>query len=249
MVSNTYFLYEFHGLWYKTIGLTVFAYFLALILSRLMGRKAISQMTFFDFVVGITLGSITSNLLSDKNHPVVSSTTGLIIISLLVIILDYIHLKSYKTAKIIDSEPVVLVENGNMVNKNFLKTRITILEFMQLLREKNCFNIADIEYAILETNGKLSVLFKSQKQALTPSDMKIPTEYKGLTKDIILDGNIMFENLKEVKQTKDWLLNELKHFNVSNVNNVFYAGLDTSGKLYVSIKNNSSEKEGKYGIE
>lgn len=234
---------------YKTIGLTALSYFLTLILSRLMGRKAISQMTFFDFVVGITMGSIAATLLIDKNHSVISATTGLIIISLLVIIIDLIHIKSFKTAKLFDSEPVVLVEKGKMVDKNFRKTKITIVEFMQLLREKNCFNIADIEYAILETNGKLSVLFNSQKQTVTPYDMKISTEYKGLTKDIIIDGTLMLENLKEANQTKEWLLNELNRFNVSNMKDVFYAGIDSTGKLYVSIKNNNSEKEGKYGIE
>ena len=122
-------------------------------------------------------------------------------------------------------------------------------ELTSLLREKNIFSIADVEFAILETDGKLSVLPKSEKQPLKPSDLNIPTPYQGLTKDIIIDGNIMEENLIDTQRDKTWLIQQLSLYNVKDIKEVFYAGLDSKGNLYVSKKNNQEEFEGKYGIE
>lgn len=233
----------------KTLGLTILSYFLTFILTRIIGRKAISQMTFFDFVVGIIIGSIAANLIVIQKHSITSSITGLIIISLLVIIIDLLHIKSIKTSKLFDSEPVVIIQNGKIVDQNMKKTRLTLTELMMQLREKNAFNVADVEFALLETDGKISVLPKSQKQPVTPSDLNIPTGYKGLTKDLVIDGSIMNENLKDTHLDTEWLLNELKGYNIYDLNKVFYAGLDTSGNLYISKKHTDTEQDGKYGIE
>lgn len=120
---------------------------------------------------------------------------------------------------------------------------------MMLLREKDVFNVADVEFAVFETNGKLSVLKKSQKMPVTPSDLNIPTPYIGLTKDIIINGKILEENLQDTHLDKKWLTNELEKQNFYKIEDVFYAGLDTLGNLYVSERNKSQEKHGQHGIE
>ena len=101
------------------------------------------------------------------------------------------------------------------------KERFTMEELTSLLREKNIFSIADVEFAILETDGKLSVLPKSEKQPLKPSDLNIPTPYQGLTKDIIIDGNIMEENLIDTQRDKTWLIQQLSLYNVKDIKEVF----------------------------
>ena len=118
-----------------------------------------------------------------------------------------------------------------------------------LLREKDAFSITGVEYAVLETDGKLSVLKKSQKQPVTPSDLNIPTSYTGLTKDIIMDGKVMEENLRGANLDRGWLMQKLQAQNYRSEEEVFYAGLDTTGDLYVSSRNREQVKEKQSGIE
>ncbi|HBV86314.1 DUF421 domain-containing protein [Desulfosporosinus sp.] len=227
----------------------LFAFILLLIVARLMGRKVISQMTFFDFGVAISIGSITANLAMSQGSTTITAVTVLITFGTLSIITGYLHIKSLWFRKLTNSEPVTAIANGQIIDKNLKRLRLTTNELTSLLREKNIFNIADVEFAILENEGKLSVLPKSQKQPLTPSDLNITTVYKGLTADIIIDGNIMQENLRSAKLNEEWLKNQLNSQGISSVQEVFYAGLDSSGNLYVSKKTNNEETEGQYGIE
>lgn len=226
------------------------AFIVTLILSRVMGRKLISQMTFFDFVVGVTIGSVAANLaLGPYNVAIRSGVSVLVVLSGMVILFDFIHIKSFWGRKLVDSEPIVAVKNGQIVDSNLRKERFSVSELLMLLRQKNIFNLADVEYALLEADGKLSVLPKSQKQPLTPSDMNMQTPYKGLTSDLIYDGNIMTENLKNTQFTDETLITALRAQGVVNISDVFYAGLDSSGNLHVSLKNKDIEKHGLYGIE
>lgn len=231
-------------------GTRVFiAYFLLLALTRIMGRKMISQITFFDFVVGVIVGSVTANISVSQTNPIVSGITVLVVLTLITVTIDFSNIKSFFSRKLINSEPIAVVENGKIIEENLEKTRLPLGDLMMLLREKNTFNISDVEFAMFETDGKLSVLKKSQKQPVTPSDMNIPTTYTGLTKDIIIDGEIMDENLKDTNLDNNWLMAKLKENNFNSVEEVFYAGLDTSGNLYISTKNRTYEKEGQHGIE
>jgi uncharacterized membrane protein YcaP (DUF421 family) len=228
---------------------TAIGYFIALIITRIVGRKMLSQMTFFDFVIGVTIGSVTANLAMVSQIKDSSAITVLVTLAVLTLILDYGHIKSLFIRKLVNSEPTVVIENGSIVNQNMKRTRFTINELMMQLREKSVFNIADVEFAILETDGSLSVLPKSQKMPLTPSDLNISTKYNGLTKDLVIDGNIMFENLKDINLDEHWLSIQLKDHGITNTREVFYAGLDSSGNLFVSKRQKNPEKHGKYGIE
>jgi uncharacterized membrane protein YcaP (DUF421 family) len=225
-------------------------YLLAILLTRLMGRKLISQMTFFDFVMGVSMGSIVANAIMGANSTPLSATVALVAVALLTIITGYLHIKSFKARKLINSEPVTLVKNGSIVENNMRNTRITINELMMKLREKNVFSLADVEFAIMETDGQLSVLPKADKQPLTPSHMNIQTTSTGLTSDIIIDGNVMEENLNSAGLDKKWLQEQLKAQNITDASQVFYAGVDNNKKLYISKKNiKEKEKHGEHGIE
>ncbi|KNY27178.1 YetF domain-containing protein [Pseudobacteroides cellulosolvens] len=225
------------------------AYFLLLSLTRIMGRKMISQITFFDFVVGVIVGSVAANISVSQQNPVLSGVTVLVVLALITVTIDSSNIKSIFTRKLTNSEPVTVVENGKIIAENLKRTRLPLDNLMMLLREKNTFNIADVEFAIFETDGKLSVLKKSQKQPITPSDLNISTAYAGLTKDIIIDGKVMDENLKDANLDREWLIQKLRYSNFNSIEEVFYAGLDTSGNLYISSKNRTKEKEGQHGIE
>lgn len=206
-------------------------------------------MTFYDFVFSLTLGSVTANLVTGQDNTLASTTTVIITWAFLAILTDYLHIKSMWFRKLINSEPVTVISKGKIVDKNLKKLRLNINELTSLLREKNIFNISDVEFAIIENEGQLSVLPKSQYQPLTPSDLNITTKYKGLTADIIIDGNIMKENLKNANLNEEWLKSKLNTQGIENLKDVFYAGLDTSGNLYVSKRSKNRETEGQYGIE
>lgn len=175
---------------------TVIAYLLLLVVARFMGRKALSQMTFFDFAVIITLGSVTANLAMGQNSTPVSATTTLLTLGALALITGCLHIKSVWVRKLTNSEPVTAIENGRILDRNLKKVRYTMNELTSLLREKDVFNIADVEFAIIENHGQLSVQ------------------------------------------------------GVSNAEQVFYAGLDSSGNLFVSVKQlDTKERHGQYGID
>ncbi len=232
--------------------LRVFAsYLLLLVLTRAMGRKLISQMTFFDFVVGVTVGSVVVNISVNQKRAVTSGITVLLALTAFTVAIDYLNMKTFFSRKLTNSEPVTIIENGKIVVENLTKVRLTLDNLMMLLREQSVFNISDVEFAIFETNGKLSVLKKSQKQPVTPSDLNIQTKYSGLTRDIIIDGRVMEENLTGANLDKNWLLDKLKENNLHKVENIFYAGLDTLGNLYISSNSSkrSEEKHGQHGIE
>lgn len=228
----------------------ILIYILALFLTRIMGRKLISQMTFFDFIMGVSMGSIVANAVVGQEFTSTSAATALVVLSILTIASAYLHVKSFRLRKLINSEPVTLVENGTIVEENMKNIKLTINELMMKLREKNTFNLADVEFAIMETDGELSVLPKADKQPLTPKHMNIQTTSSGLTRDIIIDGIIMEENLTSVGLDKKCLTTQLNSQNIKDVSEVFYAGLDNTKKLHISKKSkNDKESHGKYGIE
>ncbi|NMM63742.1 DUF421 domain-containing protein [Clostridium sp. P21] len=235
---------------FSTIVRSIIIYILAIFLTRLVGRKLISQMTFFDFVMGVSMGAIIANTIVGPRFTVISAVTALISVTILTIITAYLHIKSFRVRKMVNSEPVTLVENGTIVEKNMKNIRLTIDELMMKLREKNTFNLGDVEFAIMETDGELSVLQKADKQPLTPYHMNIKATTSGLMKDIIIDGNIMDENLSAAGLSKKWLKAQLNNQNVKDASEVFYAGIDNNKKLVISRKNkNNKEYHGKYGIE
>lgn len=238
------------NVFFITIIKSISVYILAIFLTRKIGTKLISQMNFFDFIMGVSMGSIIVYSIVDKQYPALSAITALILFAILTIITGYLSVKSFKVRKLINSEPITLIENGTIVDKNMKKIKLTLNELMMKLREKDAFNLADVEFAIMETDGQLSVLPKADKKPLTPYHMKIKPTSSGLEKDVIIDGVLMEENLKSSGLDEKWIKSELKKQNIKEVSEVFYAGLDNTKKLYISRKSkNNEESHGKYGIE
>lgn len=212
-------------------------YIILLVLGRIIGRKLISRITFYDFIVGITLGSIAVRIaLGSQESPLLAAISA-ITITTLVVITDYLDIKIIKFRKLIDGEPIILISNGKLLDYNLKKAKITINKLLMQLREKDIFNIDDVALAAIESDGELTVLLKANKQPVTTGDLNITTGFSGLLIDIIIDGKIMDNNLQSTNHDEQWVGEQLNNQNISDVDEVFYAGLNATGTLYVSMKN------------
>jgi uncharacterized membrane protein YcaP (DUF421 family) len=212
------------------------AYILLLVFGRIIGRKLISRITLFDFVVGVTLGSIAVRIALGSEESPFLAALSVIVISILVVITDYLDIKSINFRKLVDGEPIVLISNGRILDYNLKKVKISINNLMSQLREKDIFNVDDVAIAAIESDGELTVLPKPNKRQVTTGDLNISASYNVFMNDVIIDGKIMNDNLKRANHDDNWLRNQLKKQQIIDVNQVFYAGLSSEGNLYISMK-------------
>jgi len=201
-----------------------------------MGRKQISQLTYFDYVVGISIGSIAGDVSIEKNINISEGIFSIIIWGLLTILISQITLKNIKLRLWIDSEPLIIIDKGRVIYKNMKKAKYNMGDLLMQLRVKDIFYITDVEIAILEPDGKLSVLKKAEKDAVTSEDMGIKKPKTGMMIDLILDGKILSSHLVLIKKDENWLIAQLKIKNVSNINDVIYAGIQADEKIYIVTK-------------
>ena len=215
---------------------SVVTYFALVIFTRIMGRKQISQLTYFDYVVGITIGSIASVASVDKNVNMFEGIFSIIIWSVLTILISEITLKNIKLRLLIDSEPLLIIDKGKVIYKNMKKARYNIGDLLMQLRDKDIFYITDVEIAILEPDGKLSVLKKAEHTTLTLGDMNIIKPKTGMMVDLILDGNILFSHLQKIQKNEQWVISQLKARNIDNIKDVVFAGIQADEQIYVVTK-------------
>lgn len=217
---------------------SVITYFVLLFFTRIMGKKQLSQLTYFDYIVGITVGSIAAAASVDKHIDVFQSCFSIIVWSILTVLISILTLKSIKLRLWIDSEPLLIIDKGKVIYKNMKKAKYNIGDLLMQLRNKDVFYITDVEIAVLEPDGKLSVLKKAEKTSITVEDMKIKKPKTGMMVDIILDGNILSEHLLQIKKDKRWVIEQLKSRNIYNIKDVVFAGVQADGQIYVVTKTN-----------
>lgn len=207
------------------------------VLTRIMGKKQISQLTLFDYVVGISIGSIAAELAINDSISYIQGITGMIIYALFPILLSIISLRSYLGRKILDGVPTILIQNGKINEGGLKKTKMNINDLLEECRLKDVFDIGDIEFAILETSGNLSIQLKSMNKPLTPKDLNIKTDYKGLCVNLIIDGKILDSHLKTIGKNTKWLEKELHSKGIKNLSDVLLAYIDSSERVNIYLKN------------
>lgn len=214
---------------------SVTAFLLLLIMTRIMGKKQLSQLTFFDYCVGITIGSVAATMSVDQNVKIANGFMSLIIWGLFPIILAYIGIKNRTFINITDGRPAIVIKNGKVLEKTMKTNQLAINELMMLLREKDVFKIEEVEMAILETNGELSVLKKAEVQPVTPKVLGLAVEQEEAPTLLIADGAVLDKNLEMMQYSKEWLEAEVKKQGASSMKDVFLAQIDASGILYVDL--------------
>lgn len=219
---------------FQSLLRTTVIFIVLLTLARMLGKKQMSHLTFFNYVTGITIGSIAANIISIGNKSFINQLIDLIWWCILTSLTGYINLKSGNIRRIIDGQPTIIIKKGKLMKNSLSSTHLNMDDLSMLLRKQNIFSITEVEYAILEPDGNLSVLKKQPHQQITKADMKIPTSTtKYIPSEIIVDGKIISHNLKELNLSEDWLKKQLKQQNITSIDNVFYAEIQSDGTLFI----------------
>lgn len=207
--------------------------------TRLSGKKQISQLSFFHYVIGISIGSIAAAYAIDKELEFAGFLMSMMIYGIFPLILSQLNIKNYKFRKFINGSPTILIQDGKIIENNLRKTKINVNELLEECRLKNAFNISEVEFAILETNGQVSVQPKSENLPVTLKDMAIKSEYKGLCANIIIDGTFMDETLKSLGKTQKWAEKEIRKLGVTDFSDILLAFVDNNGKFSIYKKSDS----------
>ncbi len=181
------------------------------ILTKLIGFRQISEMSFFDYVVGISIGSIAAEMATNIDIEWWKGVTAMVFYAVVGILLSYISQKSIKARKLISGQPIILIDNGKIIKKNLNKARIEINDLLTSARGSGYFNLSDIDYAIMETTGKISFLPVALKRPLNPKDFNFAPEKEGLYINVIIDGHIMEKDLKNANFSREELERQLRN--------------------------------------
>lgn len=215
---------------------TVIAAIVLFILARLMGKKQISQLTFFDYIVGISIGSIAAAMSVDQRISMHAGIISMVIWAVFPIAFSYISMHSMTARRLLDGTPKILVQNGKIIEKNLRRSKFTVNDLLEELRIKDVFDISDVEFAVLETSGKLSVLKKAAKQPVAPENMNLTVSEQGIFANIVIDGKVMKENMAQMHVDDQWLISELRKNDI-NVEDVLLARCDSKKVLHIDRKN------------
>ncbi|MEH7224128.1 DUF421 domain-containing protein [Bacillus sp. JJ1566] len=205
--------------------------------ARILGKQTISKMTLFDFVAAISLGAIAANMAFNTSIKMYHTLIAFVIYIAILFLVAFLSLKIRKGRKLLAGDPTIVIENGKILEENMKKMRYTLDYLNQQLREKDVFNIEEVLFATVETNGTLAVLKKPQFRNVTRQDLKIAvTPEQKLPIELIMDGDIMSKNLEENNLTSSWLESELMKRHLTK-NDVVYAVLSANGNVYVDTSN------------
>lgn len=211
------------------------------ILTKLIGYRQMSQMSMFDYINGITIGSIAAEMATSLEESFVQPLVAMIVYALAAILLSWSTSKSIKARRVIEGAPLVLLNHGEIYRQNLKKAKIDVTEFLVQCRVNGYFDVSRLETAILEGNGKISFLPKASDRPATPSDLNLSPEQDYMVANVILDGKIMEQNLRHTGKDEKWLKNQIKGQGAKAVEDVLLATCDSSNQVTVFLKNNRKE--------
>lgn len=211
-------------------------------ITRLMGKKQISQLTFFDYVIGISIGSLAAEMAATDEVPYQHGLTAIVVYGLIAWVISLITNKSIKARRFFTGHTFLLIDKGKILEENMAKVKYDVNDLLSEARNAGYFNIADIQYALLETNGKISFLPKVDKQPPTLGDLNIQKAQEGLCANVIIDGEIMADNLQAAGLDETWLKNELEKQKAGSVPDIILATVDTDNALSIYPKTRKTVK-------
>ncbi|MCE3200841.1 DUF421 domain-containing protein [Paenibacillus sonchi] len=226
--------------WLEVIWRTVFAVVVLFFLTKLLGKRQVSQLSFFEYITGITVGSLAAYISLDTDKTWHLGVIALIVWVAFSLGIEFLQVKSKKARDFIDFKSTVLIKDGKILEDNLKKERLTTDELLGELRKKDVFKVADVEFAIMETDGAINVLLTRENQPLTPKHLGVKVAPEQETQAVIMDGEIMDEPLDTLGLTRGWLMGKLEKLSLSP-ENVYLGQVDSYGELTVDLYTDSVE--------
>lgn len=214
---------------------SILLYIVVLVVMRLMGKREIGQLQPFELAISIMIADLASTPMADAGIPISNGIIPILALLVMHLIISVLNIKSIRARQILCGKPAILIYRGKIDEKTLKKERFTVNELEERLRGNNVVNIGDVEYAILETSGQVTVIEKPNKKKVTVEDLGIKTEYEGITYDLVLDGKIMYENLKILKKDYSWLKKEVNKFGIEP-EQALIVTIDGKGEIFCQGK-------------
>lgn len=211
------------------------------LITKMLGKKQVSQLSLFDYVIGISIGNFAAEMTINLESNEINGIWAVVLFGLFAYLVSYLTMKSMTMRRFFMGTPTVIIQNGKILEKNLRKVKFDINDMLEEIRSTGYFDLSQVEYALMEANGKLSILPKSGYRPLTPKDMNLNMPNEGLCANIIIDSKIMHNNLKMCKKDEKWLKKELKIKGYSDLSKILLATLDNDEKITV-FERNLSEK-------
>lgn len=208
-------------------------YLMVMCALRLMGKREIGQLSIFDFVVSMMIAELSTLPMEDKQIPIYDAAIAIGTLVILQVVVAILQMKSATFRTVVEGEPLILVKRGQIHDKMMKTARYSMHDLLTQLREKGVSNVADVEFAILETSGKLSVFPKASARALTARDVQVAVDQEQLPTPIVIDGRAVAKTLHTIGRDKDWLVAELGQLGYDCIDDIFYASIDGHGQLWV----------------
>lgn len=208
-----------------------------------MGKRSIGELPVFDFLIIITFGAVVGADIADPAIPHIHTAVAIVLIGILQIIVSKLVIKYRKLGHFITFEPTIVIVEGKLVKSNLKRLRYSIDNLLQMTREQGIFDIKDVYLGIIEANGKLSLLKQPNKEGVTVEDLKLQKKNSSLSYPVIIDGKVYEDALVKLELSNEWLQQELKNLQITNLDEVFFASVNTKKELHVSLENYMNNKE------
>ena len=214
---------------------SIVLYIIVLIVMRLMGKREIGQLQPFELAISIMIADLATIPMTEIGIPIFNGIIPILGLLLMHLIISIINLKSLKGREIICGKPTILIYRGKIDEKALKKERFTINELQEKLRGNNIVNLGDVEYAILETSGEVTIIQKPEKRGTIPEDFNIKPDYEGIPYDLVIDGKIMNQNLKILGKNYSWLKKQVEKFGIKP-EEALIVTIDGKGQIFCQKK-------------
>lgn len=217
------------------VSKTVIVYLFVLFAMRLMGKREIGKLSVFDLVVSIMIAEVAAVSL-DLEEPFWKGIVIVLILVAMQVVVAFLSLKSHRLRELLEGRPTIMIQNGRIIDRAMRKTRYSMSDLLTQLREKNIANVGDVEFAILETSGKLSVFPKAEAQPVTREDLAIDVPRFDMPVALIVDGRPLAKNLQQIKKDESWLQEQIRYYGYEEPGEIFFCSIDHRGRLFIDPK-------------
>lgn len=205
--------------------------------TKLLGKKQVSQLSLFDYVIGISIGNFAAEMTINLESNEINGILAVVVFGIVAYAVSILTMKSIVLRRFFIGTPTVIIQDGKILEKNLRKVKFDINDMLEEVRSEGYFDLSEVSYAVVEANGKLSILPKAENRPLTTKDMNVKVNKEGLCANIIIDGKVMHNNLKNMNKDEKWLEQQLKVKGYDDVSKILLATLDINEKLIIYERN------------